>query len=253
MSTPVSKKSPTSPSLSKPPPYIYAGLNETGRICLKRDSKTLLINGAVYASTNPVEGQTKVVLVPLNTTPGYQRDSQHKKYLARTATGETFRVIGTVEKVQVSATPIVKKSIRTIIHSSSDIGSQPAPTVSPTKPSIAAPIRPASQPKPAEQAAPDTKKEAKLARLQKEFDRVTAQRAKGDDPTVRMAFAAYYLGESESNLYRRRAEGQFPQPIMRGHTFNHFFGIDPGMPERLHLLKEDGADTVLATAHVVQC
>ncbi|QDL56686.1 hypothetical protein EXZ61_05520 [Rhodoferax aquaticus] len=36
------------------------------------------------------------------------------------------------------------------------------------------------------------------------------------DPAVRIAFAAHYLGESESNLYRRRADGQFPKPIQRG-------------------------------------
>jgi predicted DNA-binding transcriptional regulator AlpA len=216
MSTSPTKNSLSTANRPKQQPYTYAGLNEAGRICLQRDSKTLLINGAVYASTTPAAGQTKVVLVTFNATPGYQRDPQHKKYLARTATGETFRVIGTVEKVLTPATHIVKKSVRTIIHSSRDIGSQPASTVSSAKPSIAAPIQPASQPKPVEQAAPDTKKQAKLARLQKEFQRVNAQRANGIDPAVRMAFAAHYLGESESNLHRRRAKGQFPQSIQRG-------------------------------------
>lgn len=214
MSTLAPKNSPLQPTSAKQPKYIYLGLNESGRIRLQLGDKTVLIKGAVYASTAPAAGHTKIVLVPVNATPGYQREPEHKKLLARTRTGETFRIIGTVEKT-ITTAPIQKKSVRTILSTASNTPDNPhrAPVAPPrhaTSATVSVPAKPA-QPKPA-----DAKKQAKLARLQKEFQRVTNQRASGLDPTVRMAFAAYYLGESESNLYRRRAEGQFPKPIQRG-------------------------------------
>ena len=102
MSTVQLKKPPAQSALEKHPKYLYLGLNESGRIRLKLERKTLLINGAVYACNAPAPGHTKVVLIPVNSTPGYKRESEHKKYLARTETGETFRVIGTVEKTLTS-------------------------------------------------------------------------------------------------------------------------------------------------------
>jgi predicted DNA-binding transcriptional regulator AlpA len=205
------KKSSPQPNPAKQPKYIYLGLNESGRIRLQLGDKTLLINGAVYAGTTPAAGHTKIVLVPVNATPGYQREPEHKKFLAQTATGETFRIIGTVEKTRSPAAHIQKKSVRTILNSAANApDSQLLAPASLSKHTTSAPSKPAPS-KPI-----DAKKYAKLARLQKEFQRVNAQRANGIDPTVRMAFAAHYLGESESNLYRRRAEGQFPKPIQRG-------------------------------------
>lgn len=215
MSTVQSNKPPSQSEPKKRLKYIYLGLNESGRIRLKLEDKTLLINGAVYASTAPAPGHTKVVLVTVNSTPGYKRAPEHKKYLAHTETGETFRIIGTVEKTLTSAAPIQKKSVRTILGSTAN-----APVNSPRAPApsskLALPATISSAAKPAQSEPIDAKKQAKLARLQKEFQRVNAQRASGIDPSVRMAFAAHYLGESESNLYRRRAEGSFPQPILRG-------------------------------------
>ena len=215
MSTVQSKKPAAQSALEKHPKYLYLGLNESGRIRLKLEGKTLLINGAVYAYTAPAPGHTKVVLVPVNSTPGYKRASEHKKYLVHTETGETFRVIGTVEKTLTSSAPIQKKSVRTILGSAAN-----APVNSPRAPAppskLALPATVPSAAIPAQSKPIDAKKQAKLARLQKEFQRVNAQRASGIDPAVRMAFAAHYLGESESNLYRRRADGQFPKPIQRG-------------------------------------
>lgn len=215
MSTLAQKNSPLQPAPAKQPKYIYLGLNESGRIRLQLGDITVLIKGAVYASNAPAAGRTKIVLVPVNATPGYQREPAHKKFLARTSTGETFRIIGTVEKTLTSTAPIQKKSVRTILTNTSNTPDNPhrAPAAPPTH------ATPATVPAPAKlaQSKPvDAKKQAKLARLQKEFQRVNAQRASGIDPAVRMAFAAHYLGESESNLYRRRADGQFPQPIQRG-------------------------------------
>jgi predicted DNA-binding transcriptional regulator AlpA len=215
MSTVQSKKPPAQSAPQEHPKYKYLGLNESGRIRLKLESKTLLINGAVYASNAPAPGHTKVVLVPVNSTPGYKRAQEHKKYLAHTDTGETFRIIGTVEKILGPSAPIQRKSVRTILGSAAN-----APVNSPRVPAPTSKYAlPATVPLPAKPALSepiDAKKQAKLARLQKEFQRVNIQRASGIDPSVRMAFAAHYLGESESNLYRRRAEGQFPKPIQRG-------------------------------------
>ncbi len=215
MSTLEQKKSSRPSAPAKQPNYIYLGLNESGRIRLQQGDKTLFINGAVYASTKPIVGRTKIALVPINATPGYKRQPEHKKHLVRTATGETLRVIGLVEKILTPAASLEKKSVRTILTSTSNA---PNSLSSPSKPPInnAAPATVSASLKPAVSQPVDAKKAAKLVRLQKEFQRVAAQRTSGVDPTVRMAFVAYYLGESESNLYRRRADGQFPTPIQRG-------------------------------------
>ncbi len=215
MSTVQPKKPSSQSAPKKRPKYKYLGLNESGRIRLKVEDKTLLINGAVYASTAPAPGHTKVVLVTVNSTPGYKRAPEHKKYLAHTETGEAFRIIGTVERTLSPSAPIQKKGVRTILGSSGNasasLPSAPAPL---SNQALPATIPPATQP--AHSKPIDAKEQAKLARLQKEFQRVNAQRASGIDPAVRMAFAAHYLGESESNLYRRRADGQFPKAIQRG-------------------------------------
>ncbi len=215
MSTLEQKKSSLQTAPAKQPKYIYLGLNESGRVRLQLGDKTLLINGAVYASTKPVAGRTKIALVPINATLGYKRQPEHKKYLVRTATGETLRVIGIIEKIHTPVVSLEKKSVRTILTSTSNA---PNSLSSPSKPPVkhAAPDSVPVSLKQAVSKPVDTKKEAKLARLQKEFQRVAAQRTSGVDPTVRMAFVAYYLGESESNLYRRRADGQFPTSIQRG-------------------------------------
>lgn len=220
MSTLKSKESPaTAPSPSKQRPYFYAGLNGAGRICLERDGKTLVVNGAVYASTTPAAGQTKVVLVPLNSTPDYQRNPQHKKYLARTATGETFRVIGVVEEVRDAVVPIKRKGIRTLVSvPAKPLDIRPNRPASPPKHPVTTSVQPAKAPRPAATLTADDKKKAKLARLEELFQRVMVLRDRGIDPDVRMAFVAYYLGESQANLYRRCAAGQFPTPIRRGRS-----------------------------------
>ena len=216
MSTPPSKITPVESSQPKQPQYTYTGLNDSGRIRLTRDGKTLLINGAVYASTAPPAGNTKIVLVPLNATPGYKREPNHKKYLARTATGETFRVIGAIEQILMPAAPIEKKSIRTLVDNATAPENQKSLRASTTQLTTPVAVPPPPQTKLTPAHLLDTKKHAKLARLEKEFQRVIAQRASGIDPAVRMAFVAHYLGESESNLYRKKAEGQFPYSIQRG-------------------------------------
>ena len=215
MSTLIQKKSNVQSTSAKLPKYSYRGLNESGRVCLKCGDKTLLINGAVYASTTPVAGRTKFVLVSVNATPGYQRKPEHKQFTAETTTGEIYRIIGTVETTLTPATLIQNKDVHSIFSSNANLSDDSA--VASTSTSTSAPRHPApalskpEQPKPA-----DTNRQSKLARLHKEFERVNAQRANGIDPAVRMAFAAHYLGESESNLYRRRNKGQFPKSVQRG-------------------------------------
>ena len=211
MSTLIQKKSNVQSTSARLPKYSYTGLNESGRVCLKCGDKTLLINGAVYASTTPVAGRTKFVLVSVNATPGYQRKPEHKQFTAGTATGEIYRIIGTVERTLTPATLIQNKDVHSIFSSNANLSddSAVASTSAPRDPAPA--LSKPEQPKPA-----DTNRQSKLARLHKEFERVNAQRANGIDPAVRMAFAAHYLGESESNLYRRRNKGQFPKSIQRG-------------------------------------
>lgn len=211
MSTLIQKKSNVQSTSAKLPKYSYRGLNESGRVCLKCGDKTLLINGAVYASTTPVAGRTKFVLVSVNATPGYQRKPEHKQFTAETTTGEIYRIIGTVETTLTPATLIQNKDVHSIFSSNANLSddSAVASTSAPRDPAPA--LSKPEQPKPA-----DTNRQSKLARLHKEFERVNAQRANGIDPAVRMAFAAHYLGESESNLYRRRNKGQFPKSVQRG-------------------------------------
>jgi predicted DNA-binding transcriptional regulator AlpA len=212
MSTVQSKKPHAQSALEKHPKYKYLGLNESGRIRLKLEDETLLINGAVFVSTPPAPGHSKVVLVPVNSTPGYKRQPEHQKYLARTDTGETFRVIGTVEKVLSSTVSSAKNNVDNPAENAAkapDSRPEPVSKHAASDSLLASPKSKKSQPV-------DAKKQAKLARLEKEFLRVKAQLLSGLDPAVRMAFAAHYLGESESNLYRKKAEGQFPQPIQRG-------------------------------------
>jgi hypothetical protein len=192
MSTLSQKKSPLQTTPAKQPKYIYLGLNESGRIRLELGDKTLLINGAVYASTTPATGQTKVVLVPVNSTPGYQREPSHKKFLARTPTGETFRIIGTVENTLTTA-PIQKKGVRTILSSASN--TQDNPTLAPaSSPKHATPATVPAPPKPAQPKPADAKKQAKLARLQKEFKRVNLKTAVTRPPRGLAVVAARRCG-----------------------------------------------------------
>jgi predicted DNA-binding transcriptional regulator AlpA len=202
------------PVPSKARVYDYTGLNESGLIRLQRSGQTLLVRGAVYARVSPTPEKAKTLLVKVNTTPGFERSPQDKSFLARSLTGEIFRIMGIVEKTVKPVQGVEIKRVHTFVQRPSqmlDVQNKPL-----TKHEAHSTAQLPPQSKDSHQPLGDVKKEAKLARLNREFQRVNAQRASSIDPAVRMAFAAHYLGESESNLYRKKAEGQFPQAIQRG-------------------------------------
>lgn len=210
MNTSAKALSPTSEKPASPPVYVYHGLDNVGRIRLSRQDQELRVVGAVYATSTPPPGvkTVKVALLQVNASPGYQRDPiKDKKYRVHATTGETFRVVGQAETVAPSIERIESTRIIAAAAAGPEVALHPErktdTTLQLVQPALSVALPPAATPR------------KKSAPTEAEIRRVAEQRADGLDPSVRMAYAAYYVGESPANLYKKIEKNQFPPTTKR--------------------------------------
>jgi predicted DNA-binding transcriptional regulator AlpA len=209
MSTSARASSPTS---VKPVPsrvYTYQGLDSDGRIRLSRQGQELRVVGIVYAASTPPAGVKKVVLVQVNASPNYRRDDKDKTYVVRSTSGESFRVVG---QAQVTASVVAQpNSERMAVPAASMPGRKPEHQAEGLPSASAAELLEA----PALISGKPSKAEVprkKPAPTNEEVQRVARLRADGMDPTVRMAYVSFYIGESPANLYKKILRNEFPAP-----------------------------------------
>ena len=177
------------------------GQSSDGRIRIKLKGQNYLVTGKLSQRRpfNDASGNKKWSYTKTVTTPGYQPSFTNDKKVTAwcLATGENFRVVGLFKKL--NAKPVLL----------SQLEAQTSEAVISKKSGCAEQTSNKAQPK--------SKARNQRLSLSYQFDleRISAQRAAGFDPDLRMSFISAFLCESKANLYRKMGK-EFPLPVKRG-------------------------------------
>lgn len=202
------------PHRSRTASYAFQGQNRDGLFVLESPYERVLIFGVLLTKLATAPGSKRVAWAMVKSSPGYVYDKAHKAHPVSTATGERYRVRGIVKAVESlrPQPPLKPKKPELVITHQQPEGTELATNVAADVPSQApkSVISPA-----AKKAKQPAHRPSKPERIHAEMLRVETLRSQGSDPTVRIAFAAHYVGESQATLYRKIKVGQFPQGIKR--------------------------------------
>jgi predicted DNA-binding transcriptional regulator AlpA len=188
--------------------YKYLGQDNDGLLSLRSADEDLHVSGRLCASTKPVPDKKKVALVSLTTSPDYAKSDADQRFDVITQTGEKLHVVGTVKwrgLVVAKKRVLVLNTTKTLSPESkvpaadTDSRKTNAVDVSTTVKKKIGGIKP-----------------DKDTLLEKEKVRVSSLIKLGHDPEVRMQYAAYFVGQSPGNLYKKISAGTFPAPLKKG-------------------------------------
>lgn len=191
----------------------YLGLDKNRlRFVFKKDGEKLRGFGTL-SRTKPSEYPTRFNRVSIK---GFERDPKKDVRLLsiHEKSGVEYLFTGQIfapKRVKPPKSDFVEPKVDTVIVLKSKLVASKAPcSVQGVSASNRRSEGKSNEPKQKRTSA--TRNETYLQRLQI----VVAQKAAGDDPPVRMAFLAPYVGESKANLYRKIKTGEFPVPTKRG-------------------------------------
>lgn len=177
------------------------GQSSDGRIRIKLQGQNYLVTGKLSQRRpfNDASGNKKWSYTKTVTTPGYQPSfTNDKKVIAWClATGENFRVVGLFKKLNTK--PFLL----------SQLEAQTSEAVVSKQSGCAEQIP--------NQVLAKFKAQNQRLSLSYQFnlEKISAQRAAGFDPDLRMSFISAFLCESKANLYRKMGK-EFPLPVKRG-------------------------------------
>jgi hypothetical protein len=176
--------------------HSYHGQDKLGRIRLKRQGKKYLVAGHLFKRNKSVDsaGKTKWSRQFVATTPGSKTITKKAKSVIAVCnkSGASFRVIGFFQEVATSST---SEDLNNTVDAST-------PTAAPT-------------PQQVDAVSEQTKKPSVKQNLVQQLEILSAMRASGFDPDMRMSLIPAYLQESKASLYRKMGK-QFPHPTKRG-------------------------------------
>lgn len=177
-------KSQTQPNDSTAPEdvFVYRGISNKGKVQLVHNGRRAIVTGKVYRLNPLASGKKKLLLV--HVTNGYTAASSiDLRIIAIDSAKVKYRVIG-----QIQYEPESMNSKEPHPFSSSCISSS---------------------------ANKEVQHSESVRAYLKTLEFVLTQKALGHDPYVRIDFAAEFVGESKSNLYKKIGK-TFPRPVKRG-------------------------------------
>lgn len=177
------------------------GQSSDGRIRIRLQGQNYLVTGKLLQrrSFDDASGNRKWSYTKIVTTPGYQPSStDDKKFIVSClATGKSFRVVGLFKKL--NAKPFLLTQL-----------------AAQTSEAVASKLSGCVEQTPSQALAKSEARNQRVSRsYQFDLERISAQRAAGFDPDLRMSFISAFLCESKANLYRKMGK-EFPLPIKRG-------------------------------------